>query len=116
MKKIFLFLIFIIPVGINQNSFASLERINSTDVYVNGYYKNNGNYVNPYFRSIPNSWTNYDAAPIEIQIYKDFENWAKTLNNSYEKTINDSYDNHINNLNNIDLTRTYITPIYTNSG
>ncbi len=45
-------------VGFSAN--ASTDRQHSDDVHVNGYYKDNGAYVKPHYRSAPNSPYNND--------------------------------------------------------
>ena len=45
-------------VGFSAN--ASPYRQHSDDVHVNGYYKDNGTYVKPHYRSVPNSPYNND--------------------------------------------------------
>lgn len=42
-------------------SFSTVSQavVYGNKVYVNGYYKSNGTYVQPYTRSLPNSNSNY---------------------------------------------------------
>jgi hypothetical protein len=50
-------------------SFAADRRYSSSDVQVNGYYRSNGTYVQPHYRSSPNAykWDNYDYKPSQPQ-------------------------------------------------
>jgi len=71
MKKILMFLSFLIFIF--SLAFVSVSPVDAR-VSVGGYYKSNGTYVQPYYRSSPNvyKWDNYS--------YKDYQ---PRYNNSY---------------------------------
>ena len=79
MKKIF---IAICLLGFANVCFA--------DVYVNGYYRSNGTYVQPHYRSNPDGYS-----------YNNYSNNRNNYNSSYSnsnnyKNYNESYGNYNN--------------------
>ena len=63
----------------------------ASDVYVNGYYRQNGTYVSPYIRSSPDSytWNNYGQSKNSdgFRQYSNDYNSQKSLLNSQKPTF-----------------------------
>ena len=93
MKKVFGFL-FLLMVLFGNIAFA--------DVYVNGYYRKDGTYVKPHYRSSPNgtkadNWSTYGntnpyTGEAGTKKYDDYSN-------SYDKQPYDSYKKYNNSYN-----------------
>ena len=79
MKKLFITL---------SLAFAASFSFGQTTVHVNGYYRSNGTYVQPYYRTSPNNTV--------------FDNWSTSPNlNPYTGEIGTKhFDNNYNNQNN----------------
>ena len=62
MKKVFCFFVFLF--------FMAISTAYSGDVYVDGYYRNDGTYVRPHVRSSPDGvkWNNYGPSQNSYQL------------------------------------------------
>lgn len=68
----------------------------ASDVHVNGYYRSNGTYVEPHYRSAPdgNRYNNFSAAS-NTNPYTG-ERGTVNPNNSYNSTPPSNYNSNIN--------------------
>lgn len=64
--------------------FAASKRQSDSDIAVEGYYRSNGTYVKPYYRSAPNAykWDNYNYEPSQSRNNNTYgqsrnSNWYK---------------------------------------
>ena len=74
-----------------------------SDVHVKGYYRSNGTYVAPHYRSSPNNtksdnWSTYgNVNPYTgkegTKKYDDYNNYGRSNNNNYQKNTSLSVSN-----------------------
>lgn len=71
---------------------AASRRHSSDDVYVGGYSKRDGTYVEPHYRSAPNAnkWDNYDYKPSQPQYNAPRENPSSNWNTPNPGRLNDN--------------------------
>jgi hypothetical protein len=95
MKKLIVLLITVIILTGWSLSFAK-------DVWVNGYYKSNGTYVEGHYRTAPdnNTYNNYSTYP-NINPYTGKRGTVKPNSNSYGNSYGNSYSNPYNNQYNL---------------
>jgi hypothetical protein len=87
----------VLAIGIlSVPSFAARNRQSGSDVYVGGYQKNDGTYVEPHYRSAPNAnkWDNYDYKPSQPQYNAPRENPPSNWNTPNPGRYNDSNTNN----------------------
>lgn len=63
-------------------SHAASRRYSSSDVQVNGYYRSNGTYVQPHYRSESNAykWDNYNYQPSQPKYNNNYRGYNTTPN------------------------------------
>ncbi|SNS84064.1 hypothetical protein SAMN05421640_1468 [Ekhidna lutea] len=78
-----------------------VAQVNSTHVYVNGYYKSNGTYVSGHYRTSPNSTNRDNFSTIgNVNPYTGKSGWITPDNNTYDYTYTNTYSNHSTNSSN----------------